>query len=100
MTPQATEKRNLVDLFALREILQELPVTAHFTNSFYQIADCLTKTGRQHDLAEALKTGYIGMKICDEAAKKAETGEGFRLSPAELTMIAKLKQTANRQSGD
>ena len=89
LTPQALEKRNLVDLFMLRELVSEKVIDeAHFTNSRYQVADCLTKSGREQDVITLLESGALAVKSCTVAAKK-DAKEGFLLTSFEL---AKLKE--------
>jgi hypothetical protein len=91
LSPQATEKRCLVDLFALREIIDELPVKSHFTNTFYQVADCLTKGGRQEDLVAIIRDGAVAIRICEEAGKKDAERNGFRLTAEEKDILQKLR---------
>jgi hypothetical protein len=91
LSPQATEKRCLVDLFALREIVSELPVKSIFTNTHYQIADCLTKGGRQEDLVAVMKDGAIAIRECEEAGKKDAERNGFRLTAEEKDILHKLR---------
>jgi hypothetical protein len=92
LSPQATEKRCLVDLFALREIVSELPVKSIFTNTYYQIADCLTKGGRQEDLVAVMKDGAIAIRECEEAGKKDLEKNGFRLTAEERSTLQKMRQ--------
>jgi hypothetical protein len=91
LSPQATEKRCLVDLFALREIINELPVKSLFTNTFYQVADCLTKGGRQEDLVAIIRDGAVAVRICEEAGKKDTEKQGFRLNAEERDVLQKMR---------
>ncbi len=101
LAPNSTEKRALVDLIALWELLHDKLMRRFiFANANYQLADGLTKEQSNDLILRTLKSGKLEVKECDRAGKKeakvvfagrkAATSSAMRRASTNVFRLARM----------
>ena len=91
---QIADRRVRVVIAALRELLSHDGVDLEWCDTSVQLADALTKLGAERTyLTNAMKTGYVTLRVSDEAAATKEAIRSARRRRAD-----ERRSLANKQA--